>query len=157
MGNTCCKVEDEFKINDLQTTWEDKTNKFAFQYLNEFRKENGRSKLEWDDEIFKVTAPHTKMMLSKGKLSHDGYDGREKQLEKSYFVYQSAENVAYYMTGNDQLEHEVAKKLIEQWKKSPGHRKNMLLPDINHVGISIMKTIKTGNNYFYGTQFFVKK
>ena len=138
-------------------SWEDRTNKFALQYLNDFRASNGRSKLKWDENVFNVSVPHTKAMASKGQISHDGFDNRANQLNNYFFVYQSAENVAYFMTGEDVEESKVARKLTDQWINSPGHRRNMLLPDINHVGISIIKKVKNNGNYYYGTQFFVKK
>lgn len=138
-------------------SWEDRTNKFALQYLNEFRASNRRSNLNWDDQVFKVSVPHTKAMAARGQISHDGFDNRANQLGKCFFVYQSAENVAYFMTGDNVEESKVARKLTDQWINSPGHRRNMLLPDINHVGISIIKVVRNGGNYYYGTQFFVKK
>lgn len=136
--------------------WEDQVNRFALQYLNEFRNQNNLSSLAWDPKVFEVTRPHTQSMGRIGKISHDGFDHRADMLEKSFFVYQSAENVAYFSTWDNVDASRVARKLTDQWINSPGHRRNMLLPNLTHVGISILK-IKKENDYFYGTQFFIRK
>jgi uncharacterized protein YkwD len=139
-------------------SFEDQVNKFGLQYLNEFRSSNGRSPLSWDHQVFNVSRPHSVAMMNRGKISHDGFDNRADQLEKCFFVYKSAENVAYFMVWEDTDPQKVARKLTDQWINSPGHRKNMLLPDINHVGISIVrKNTSDGQYYYYGTQFFIKK
>ena len=137
-------------------SWEYKVSKIAFNYLNDFRKLNKKSTLIWDDSIYLVSQPHSYAMSKKKKISHDGFDKRASELEQEYFVYQSAENVAYFMKSNEEEDQKIARKLTDQWINSAGHKKNMLLDEINHAAVSIIRLLENGA-YYYGTQFFVKK
>ena len=139
-----------------QKSFEDQVNRLGFEYLNQFRTSNGLSPLQWDQQVFEVSRPHSLAMAQCGRISHDGFDARASRLEQSFFVYQSAENVAYFMVGQQKTPSEVARKLTDQWINSPGHRRNMLLPGLTHAGVSIVEKV-SGGFYYYGTQFFVKK
>lgn len=135
--------------------WEKAVNAAGLQYLNEFRNKNGLPSLEWDDIVFKYARPHTEVMVKKQKISHDGFDRRFDQINNHIDVFNSAENVAYFNTYEDVTAEETARRLTDQWIKSPGHRKNMLLRDITHVAVSILRNDQSGA--YYGTQFFIKK
>jgi uncharacterized protein YkwD len=137
------------------SAWEKAVNAAGLQYLNDFRNQNGLPSLGWDDIVFKYARPHTEVMAKKQKISHDGFDRRFDQINNHMNVLNSAENVAYFSTYEDVTAEETARRLTNQWIKSPGHRKNMLLKDITHAGVSILRNDKSGA--YYGTQFFIKK
>lgn len=136
--------------------FETQANKYALKFLNDFRQQNGLQPVEWDEVVFKATRPHTVNQLKLGKISHDGFDNRADQIGRFFFVRQSAENVAYFSDYSNKTPEMVARKLTDQWINSAGHRRNMLLPNITHAAISILKK-GSGQVYYYGTQFFVRK
>ena len=136
--------------------WEKQANQYAIKFLNDFRKQNGRAAVQWDDVVFNATRPHTLSQMRLGTISHDGFGDRADQISRFFFVRQSAENVAYFSGYEERSPEFTARKLTDQWINSAGHRKNMLLPDITHVAISLMKKGTTQTSYF-GTQFFVRK
>ena len=143
------------KNTSNNSNWEEEVNRYGLKFLNEFRVKNNRSVLKWDEQVFKVTRPHTQAMVLRSKISHDGFNGRADQLGKFFFVMQSAENVAYFSTYEKMSARSIAEKLNNQWINSAGHRRNMLLPDINYAAVSILKNENTGA--YYGTQFFIRK
>jgi uncharacterized protein YkwD len=147
------KTKDDLKNQD---PWELRVSKESFKLLNKFRKSNSLKKLEWDDSVYKVSKNHSLAMASKKKISHDGFDARTDKLGKEFFVYKSAENVGYFMNPNEVSELEVAQKLLTGWINSSGHRRNMLLPDISHGAVSVVRLLR-GGAYYYGTQFFIRK
>lgn len=139
-----------------QDDWETRVSKSSFVLLNKFRQSNGRGHLKWDNSLFKVSINHSRMMANKMQISHDGFDARVKRLNGEFFVYQSAENVGYFMKSREVSEMEVARKLLDGWINSTGHRRNMLLENINHGAVAVVRLLR-GGAYYYGTQFFVRK
>lgn len=136
--------------------WEKQANQYAIKFLNDFRKQNGCAAVQWDDVVFNATRPHTASQMRLGKISHDGFNDRADQISRFFFVRQSAENVAYFSGYEERSPEFTARKLTDQWINSAGHRKNMLLPNITHAAISLMKK-GTGQTSYFGTQFFVRK
>lgn len=45
-------------------------------------------------------------------------------------------------------------KLIDGWVQSPGHRTNMLSPDIREIGVSVIKGVLHGEETWVGVQIF---
>ncbi len=116
------------------------------QQINQYRASKKLPPLSVDARITQQARIHSENMASgKVKFSHDGFDGRAKNLA---IPYQSvAENVAYNMGFNDPV-----RNAVDGWIKSDGHRKNME-GQFNLTGIGIAKNAK-GEYYF--TQLFVR-
>ncbi|KAF4662066.1 hypothetical protein FOZ61_002739 [Perkinsus olseni] len=97
---------------------------------NAARHENGKlRRLQWHDGVAAVARAHAaKMASGEAPFSHDGFDGRCRQLP---IAYQSAgENLAYSRgVANG------AATTVDGWMNSPGHRKNLLTPGFSHCGI----------------------
>ncbi|MEO5563486.1 MAG: CAP domain-containing protein [Chitinophagaceae bacterium] len=114
-------------------------------YTNKFRKSRGLPALEMRGDLNTIAQKHTKNMATgKTRFGHDGFDNREAQARKlltgsSHF----AENVAYGST--------TGKDVVEGWKKSSGHRRN-LLGSYKYIGIGVATNRK---GIIYYTQIFV--
>jgi hypothetical protein len=93
---------------------------------------------------------HSAEMAARGRLSH-AFEGRNAlvriQADYPELFGLVGENVAYQF-GN--TEREIARKLMQGWMKSPGHRKNILNPQYNYLGVGIV----TRGGRYYATQFF---
>ncbi|MBP7733507.1 MAG: hypothetical protein KA140_07085 [Caldisericia bacterium] len=94
-----------------------------FDYINNFRVENGLPKLIWNDDIADITEEHSRKMHDSSELNHfiqgKGPEDRLNDAGIKWSCY--VENVAYNKGQSDK-----AKAAFESWKKSDGHRKNML-------------------------------
>jgi hypothetical protein len=44
--------------------------------------------------------------------------------------------------------------LVEGWKDSPGHRKNMVEPHVMHTGVAVAHATKQGVQHYYAVQMF---
>ena len=123
------------------------TNQLAndvLKYTNEYRRSKGLKELTMKDDLNSLARKHSEDMAS-GRLSfgHSGYDQRVAKVKKVYGTSMVAENVAYGAKD--------AKEVFSLWKKSSGHRKNML-GTYKYIGIG---TAKNKRGVIYYTEIFV--
>ena len=123
------------------------TNQLAndvLKYTNEYRRSKGLKELIMKDDLNSLARKHSEDMAS-GRLSfgHSGYDQRVAKVKKVYGTSMVAENVAYGARD--------AKEVFSLWKKSTGHRKNML-GKYKYIGIG---TAKSKRGVIYYTEIFV--
>lgn len=94
-----------------------------FDYINSFRVENGLPKLIWNDQIADITEEHSRKMHDSADLNHfiqgKGPEDRLNDAGLKWSCY--VENVAFNKGQPDK-----GKATFESWKKSDGHKKNML-------------------------------
>lgn len=111
---------------------------------NRFRKANGLSALTMQDDLNEIARKHSANMASgKTGFGHSGFAKRQQEATKKITSINSfAENVAYGAS--------TAKEVVEIWKNSTGHRRNML-GKYKYIGIGTAKD-KKGRIYF--TQVF---
>lgn len=115
-----------------------------YSYTNAFRKSKGKAALTMREDLNAIAQKHSNDM-AKGRVpfGHDGFDERDEQARKKVGGTHFAENVAYgARTGKD---------VVDMWKNSSGHRKNML-GDYKYIGIGTA-TDKKGVIYY--TQIFI--
>lgn len=121
--------------------------KMILYYINAYRAKHHLSPLSLNEAASQEAAKHSRAMASKSiPFGHAHFN------ERIQHVYQQvthcnggAENVAYYQLN--------AKRLVDAWIASPGHRRN-IEGHYNVTGIGIAHG-KTGWAYY--TQIFVKK
>ena len=118
----------------------------TFDHTNNLRKAKKLQPLIMLEVLNEIAEDHSQDM-AKGKTAfgHNGFSKREKQARKLIPDFKGfAENVAFGATSG--------KEVVEMWKNSPGHRKNML-GNFRYIGIGVDKA-KNGDIYY--TQVFVK-
>ena len=115
-------------------------------YVNEFRAKHHLAPLKMVNTISTEAAQHSRDMANKRmSFGHQGYNGRIKRLYKKVTLCRGgAENVAYYKLD--------AKKLVDAWVASPGHRQN-IMGNYNLTGIGIAHGKK---GWAYYTQIFLR-
>jgi hypothetical protein len=104
-----------------------------FESLNRERTAQGLSALQWDDTLFKAARQHALRMADLNILEHQlpnepNLEGRFTEAGARFSVI--AENIA--VGSNPQTIHAV-------WMDSTGHRKNILDPRLNSVGIAAVR------------------
>src|ERR1700689_4180846 len=103
-----------------------------FALANQARAEAGVGRLDWDPALADAALQHCLRMAAEGPISHQ-YDGepdlstRTAQAGAHYSVIE--ENVAMGPS---------ADTIHEEWMHSPGHRANLLSPDVDRVGVAVV-------------------
>jgi uncharacterized protein YkwD len=103
-----------------------------FALANQSRAQNSAGKLQWDESLAAAAREHCMRMAAEGPIAHR-YGGepdvgtRAGQAGAHFDLIE--ENVAVGPTAGE---------IHEEWMRSPGHRANLLNPDINRVGIAVV-------------------
>lgn len=106
----------------------------ARRMINSYRQEKGLRPLTLNNQLNQAARRHAKDLARGGRISHRGSDGSNPWTRikaAGYKAKLSAENV-----GAGQRSFA---EVLRGWKKSPGHNKNLLLPDAVHMGIALEK------------------
>jgi len=103
-----------------------------FAMANEARAESGVGKLKWDQALAEAAREHCQRMAGEGPISHR-YSGEldvsERAGHAGAHFSMVEENVALGPT---------VTSLHVGWMHSPGHRTNLLNPEVDHVGIAVV-------------------
>lgn len=122
---------------------------------NELRAASGLAALTNDPKLAYVARSWSAEQAASGTVSHDGFPAARNTLYKKTFGTTApinAENCAMFggQTPEDKI---VAKTLFDLWRKSPGHRANMLGKS-RTIGIGVARN---GSGFeTYGTQIFAQ-
>lgn len=123
----------------------------VFALLNEQRRAQGLSELEWSEDVAAVARMHSHNMAAEKFFSHRGSDGSMVDTRADRVGLGQwrtiGENIAY-MRGFD----DPAALAVEKWMESPAHRRNLLGPNWREsaVGVAI-----TADGTYYMTQVFL--
>ena len=100
--------------------------------VNQARAASGAGPLKWDDALAVAARKHTQRMASEGPIGHR-YPGELDLSERAGLAGAHfdliEENVAIGTT---------ADQIHDEWMHSTGHRKNMLNPEVDRVGIAVI-------------------
>lgn len=114
-------------------------------YTNKFRQSKGLTPLKQHKGLNEIAQKHSEDMASgKEDFGHNGFKKRGDKVRKIFASCTMAENVAYGATSG--------REVVDQWKQSSGHKKNML-GNYTYIGIGVAKD-KRGRIYY--TQLFVR-
>jgi len=128
------------------TTTDAHYQKMILHYVNDYRAKHHLSPLKLLNPISQEAAKHSQDMANKTiAFGHQHFETRIKHLYKEIKDCRAgAENVAYYKLD--------AKKLVDAWVASPGHRRN-IEGHYNVTGIGIAHGKK---GWAYYTQIFLR-
>ena len=121
---------------------------------NEFRAEQGLGGLEPDAALTAVAQAFAEYMARTDRYGHaaDGRQPSERAEARGYRYCSVAENISYQFNSESFATEELARRFVEGWKDSPGHRRNMLNPHAVHMAAAVTQSSRTGR--FYGVQMF---
>lgn len=123
------------------------------EYTNQARIEAGLAALRADSRLATVARAHSQNMASQNFFDHRDPQGRTHQnrLDQQYpgLVRGSGENIARYpvVVGSDQ---NLARRLVDGWLASPGHRANIMRDSFTAIGAGIAQS----GDDVYATQVF---
>lgn len=119
----------------------------VFRRVNRFREKNNLNALERSTFVDSLAREHSMDMADKVvPFGHDGSDERFDLIEQEFpDANRFGENVA-----SNRGYRNPAKVAVRGWKRSPGHRRNML-GRFTGTGVGVART---NNNKYYFTQIF---
>ena len=116
----------------------------ALELINEYRKQNGLKPLQLNAQLTAAAKGHSGDLAKWDRISHFGSDGSnpwDRVKRSGYNARLAAENVG---TGQVTID-----EVMKGWKESPGHNKNLLLADAQHIGIALVQDNKTEFKTFW--------
>ena len=116
--------------------------------VNHVRRKRGLSPLGRTKLLDRIAAGHSKSMAKRKHCDHHGFESRSAFITRKTGLSYVAENC--YMFPAKNYDAHIAKKLVQGWLKSPGHRTNLLNANLKRIGIGII----TRRGYVYATQIF---
>jgi uncharacterized protein YkwD len=116
----------------------------VLNYTNKFRRSHGLSALTIRKDLNAIAQKHSEdMARGSAGFGHSGFDQRFSQARKVIKGFKAfAENVAYGAGSG--------KEVVNMWKNSSGHRKN-ILGNYRYIGIG---TAKDRRGIIYYTEVF---
>jgi uncharacterized protein YkwD len=121
---------------------------------NEFRAAHNRSKLEVSPKLVETAQYFARYMAKNDQYGHhaDGLTPSQRATKFGYNYCLISENIAYQYDSTGFAAAELAKRFVDGWETSPGHRKNMLDEDVVETGVAVAQSNETG--YWYAVQMF---
>jgi uncharacterized protein YkwD len=114
----------------------------ALAAINAFRGENGLAPLVLDERLTRAAAVQSKTQAERSWIGHYGADGSTAmaRAERAGFHAKIAsENVASGQKSFSEVMH--------FWEESPGHRTNLLRPNVTAIGVAMAKN-QSGRPYW---------
>jgi uncharacterized protein YkwD len=116
----------------------------ARELVNAYRKEKGLRPLKLQPALTEAARAHSQDLAKWDRISHFGSDGSnpwDRVKRTGYSAKLAAENVG---TGQASFE-----EVMKGWRASPGHNKNLLLAEAEHMGIALVQDPKTEFKTFW--------
>ncbi len=107
----------------------------ALAQINAYRTKNGRKPVVLDERLSRAAAAQSKAQAGRSRIGHDGSDGSkpmQRAARAGYRAKIASENVA---SGQKSFSD-----AMYYWKKSSGHRRNLLRLNVTAVGVAMAKT-----------------
>ncbi|HEY8129539.1 MAG TPA: CAP domain-containing protein [Hyphomicrobium sp.] len=116
----------------------------ARDIINAYRKQHGLKALKLNPELTEAAKAHSRDLAKWDRISHYGSDGSnpwDRVKRTGYKARLTAENV-----GTGQIDFN---EVMKGWEESPGHNKNLLTPDGEHMGIALVQDPHTEFKSFW--------
>lgn len=124
------------------------------EMTNEFRREHKLGPVKAEPALTKAAREYAKFLAASTIFSHEA-DGRrpaDRIKAASYAACTTAENLAWMLDSRGFETRDLASRMVEGWKNSPPHRKNLLLEHVTETGVAIHKV--TGAEKYVSVQLF---
>lgn len=121
---------------------------------NTFRRDAGLGPVGVDPALERAARGLARHMARTDEFGHeaDGRKASERARASGYDYCRLAENIAYQYSSADFSVAELVRRNLEGWKASPGHRRNLLEPQVLDTGVAVERSARTGR--YYAVQMF---
>jgi uncharacterized protein YkwD len=139
--STSRKAAKEDRADDFQQAV-----KLIMDKTNEFRRQDGKEPVKSNDNLTKTAQYFADFMARTDEYGHeaDGKKPADRAKEHGYEYCIVLENIAYLYRSSGLKAQELSEQFFEGWKNSPGHRKNLLDPDVTETGVAIAQSAESG-------------
>ena len=112
-----------------------------YRFTNEARQKNGLATLTWENSLRDVARAHSADMLVRNYFSHNTPEGRSphERIREGCRIplSMSGENI-WTGTGYQSRDpRTLARTIVDNWMSSPGHRTNLLHPELTDIGVGV--------------------
>ena len=133
-------------LGDVTRLIEDRT--------NDFRRSEGRDPVRPDPKLSAAARSFAAFMARGDRYGHEA-DGRtpaQRAQEQGYTYCIILENIASLYSSSGFGAQELANRAVHGWEQSPGHRRNLLDPEVTDIGVAIAQSGTSGT--YYAVQLF---
>lgn len=111
------------------------------EMTNAFRKEHARTAVKPNAQLAAAARAYAKKLARTEAFSHTvgGSTPSDRATKAGYAFCQIAENLASIYDSRGFTARNYAKRTVEGWENSPGHRRNMLTPHVTEIGVAIAR------------------
>jgi len=103
-----------------------------FAYANQSRAEAGAVRLQWDPALAAAALYHCRRMALEGPIAHR-YPGEPDLTERA------SQAGAHFGLIEENVAIGPSPAMIhDEWMRSPGHRSNLLNPDVDRIGVAVI-------------------
>lgn len=92
--------------------------------INRYRESHGLAPLAIAQDLVALASEHSTEMAARGRLTHEGFRDRYSRARSRVCV----ENVGW--------NYPTAEALLDGWRHSPDHLRNLLEPEVSQMGIA---------------------
>ena len=126
---------------------------------NEFRASENLSRLGRNAKLDKAARSFAEHLANGGAFAHDsgGTTPEIRVFQAGYQACVVAENLARHYSSAGFSTKELVQQLVQGWKDSPGHRKNMLERDAIDTGLAVVYRAHNGIEDYYAVQLLGRK
>jgi hypothetical protein len=117
---------------------------YLFQAANAEREQRGLPALHWDKALNRAAYGHAQQMAARQSISHQ-YAGEPELAERG-----KSAGARFSVIAENVAEASTAVRIHDAWMNSPGHRANLLDPQVDSIGISVLQR----NGQLYAVQDF---
>lgn len=144
--------------------------------INRERKKHRLETLAWSEPLARIAEKHSRDMQVRDYLSHSSPEGKgfgDRYRQAGYvceigsgaIIHQGAENIALSHLYNSSIiedgvayrnwnsAQDIARRTVDNWMKSPGHRKNILTPYWRQEGIGVRIEPSPGHRVYITQNF----
>jgi hypothetical protein len=106
---------------------------------NAFRQAQGLTPVVRDRALDQAARQFAQYLAKSGRFAHeaDGRQPAQRASEAGYRHCTIAENLASNLDSRGFTADRLSTEVVEGWKASPGHRKNMMLPIVTEIGVGV--------------------
>jgi len=129
-------------------------NALVVRRVNALREAERSAPLSIERRLMATAEDFAGYMARTDRYGHqaDGRRPAERVGKRGYDYCIVSENIAYQFSSVGFTTEELATRLVQGWRDSAGHRRNLLDPDVTETGVAVARSEQTG--HYYAVQLF---
>lgn len=124
------------------------------EMTNAFRTENKLGSVKVNAKLTAAARSYAEFLAKSDMFSHtaDGRQHSDRARFAGYSYCHVSENLSLNLDSRGFQTRQLASDAVEGWKKSPGHRRNLMAPHVTEIGVGVAKA--PGSEKYLSVQMF---